>query len=194
MASRGAIAGIQAEALKRVEAATAAIVEQLGITAPRAAPHARQPELREAWELERQADLLEQIAASTEQRTSAANEALLARVAQLETFIVENDLDVPDAPIAEQEPDATTPEGDQDSEGEPSDAADPGHGDDAPVAGPPADATGDAPVAPDYDAMSYADLRALAEQRGVEPGRSKASAIEALRTADAIANATVAEV
>lgn len=35
--------------------------------------------------------------------------------------------------------------------------------------------------APDYNAMSYADLRALARERGVEPeGRTKADYVEAL--------------
>lgn len=35
--------------------------------------------------------------------------------------------------------------------------------------------------APDYNAMSYADLRSLARERGVEPeGRTKADYVEAL--------------
>ena len=179
MASRGMIAGIQADALKRVEAATAEIVALLGITVPPAAPFARQPELREAYELERQADLLEQIAAAT----GDGNAVQAARITQLETFITDRKLEVPEAPAVEEEPDADTSEDDV-----PEDDADPdatnGHGE--PVADPPADAAGDAPVASSaYDGLSFADLRAQAEARGLQPGRSKASAIEALTAADA---------
>lgn len=182
MASRGMIAGIQAEALKRVEAATAEIVALLGITVPPAAPHARQPELREAYELERQADLLEKIAAAT----GAGNEALQARIAQLEIFITDSKLEVPEAPITEEEPHAETSEDDDDPESNAGDAPDPDDGHGEPVADPPPDAAGDPPVAPSpYEGLSFADLKAQAEVRGLQPGRSKATAIEVLTAADA---------
>ena len=54
------------------------------------------------------------------------------------------------------------------------------------MADPPEDAAGDAPVAPSpYEGLSFADLKAQAEARGLQPGRSRASAIEALQAADA---------
>lgn len=167
MASRGAIAGIQADALKRVEAATAEIVAHLGITEPPAAPHARQSDLREAYELERQAALLEQIAAG-----------MAALVAERNALVAQMD----GAGAGEESPDDAEP-------GDPAEDA-VGDADAAPVDGAEADAAGDPPLAErGYDDLPYSDLKELAEARGLEPGRSKVSAIEALREADTSAAA-----
>ena len=61
MASRGAIAGIDAEARKRISAFESALVGRLGIESPPEPPFARQPELRAAYDLERHAEFLERV-------------------------------------------------------------------------------------------------------------------------------------
>lgn len=147
MASRGAIATIHSDALKRVEAATAAIAGRLGIAVPPPVPHAKQPELREAWELARQAGFLEAIdhaisgmAASGD--APAGYEALT--VALLRERLTEREIEVPSG--AKKADLVALLEADDARTVEESDAGDePPAGDSAPEDGEPGEEPDDAP-------------------------------------------------
>lgn len=66
MASIGAIAKRRANAVARLEAATARLVGEFGVAMPAPVPGGiAQPDLRQAMEIERLADLLEAILGST---------------------------------------------------------------------------------------------------------------------------------
>ena len=62
MASRGAIAGIDAEARKRISVVEEILARKLSVEVPPEPPFARQPELRAAYDLERHAGFLEAVA------------------------------------------------------------------------------------------------------------------------------------
>jgi hypothetical protein len=78
MASRGAIAAMDAEVRDRIRLATGRLSKRLGIDAPADPAYARQPELARVYELQTHADFLEALdgAIKGEGYSAAAGESL----------------------------------------------------------------------------------------------------------------------
>ena len=84
MASRGAIAAMDAEVRDRIRLATGRLSKRLGIAAPADPAYARQPELARVYELQTHADFLEALdgAIKGEGYSAAAGESLADQKAE----------------------------------------------------------------------------------------------------------------